>query len=110
MVDHNVMRFHIAVHNAFTVTVIQRLEEFEDVVSDIDVVELRIETPEIRVVDIFEDQGWCFALSEYIPVLDQKSPKSDMGEVSKGPVPPANRERRRAVRRCWVLRQGSGES
>jgi hypothetical protein len=37
MIDHNVMRFHISVHDALAVTEIKRLEEFENVESDIDV-------------------------------------------------------------------------
>jgi hypothetical protein len=62
MVDHNVMRLHIAMHDAFAVTVVERLEEFEDVVSHVEVVKLGIEGPEIGVVDIFEDEGRCLAL------------------------------------------------
>jgi hypothetical protein len=42
MVDHNVVRLHIAVHNALAVTVVKRLEEFVDVVADIDVVEFGV--------------------------------------------------------------------
>jgi hypothetical protein len=62
MIDHNVMRLHIAMHNALAVTEVERLEKFEDVVSHVQVVELGVEGAEIRVVDILEDEGRCFAL------------------------------------------------
>ena len=42
MVDHNVMRLHISVHDTLAVTEVERFEEFKDVVSDVDVVELGI--------------------------------------------------------------------
>lgn len=62
MIDHNVMRLHISMHDALAVAVVEGLEEFEDVVPHVEVVELRIERPEIGVVDVFEDEGRCFAL------------------------------------------------
>ena len=57
MIDHNVMRFHVSVHDAFAVAEIQRLEEFEDVEADVEVVELGVEASEIDVVDKLEDEG-----------------------------------------------------
>lgn len=42
MVDHNVMRLHITVHDALAVTEIQRLEELGDVETNIEVVELGV--------------------------------------------------------------------
>lgn len=62
MVDHNVMRFHVAVHDALAVAVIQRFQELVDIVSHIDVVELGVEAAEVGVVDILEDERWCLAL------------------------------------------------
>lgn len=62
MVDHNVMRLHVSMHYALAVTVVERLEEFGDVVPHVQVVELGIEGSEVRVVDILEDEGRCFAL------------------------------------------------
>lgn len=56
MVDHNVMRLHIAVHNSLAVAVVEGLEQFKDVVTDIEVVELWVETPEVCVVDVLEDE------------------------------------------------------
>lgn len=62
MVDHNIMRFHVAVHDALAVAVVEGLEELEDVVSDVEVVELGVEAAEVGVVDVLEDQRRCLAL------------------------------------------------
>ena len=56
MIDHNVMRFYVSVHDALAVAVVERLEEFVDVVAHIDVVELGVEAPEVGVVDVLKDQ------------------------------------------------------
>lgn len=63
MIDHNVMRLHIAVHDALAVAIVECLEEFVDVVADIDVDELGVEGAEIGVVDVFEDERGRLALS-----------------------------------------------
>jgi hypothetical protein len=63
MIDHNVMRLNVAVHDALAVAKVQGLEELMDVESDIDVVELGVKASEVCIVDIFEDEGWGFALS-----------------------------------------------
>jgi hypothetical protein len=62
MIDHNVMRLHIPVHDSLAVTVVERLEQLKDIVPHIQVVELRVEAPEIGVVDVFEDQRRCLRL------------------------------------------------
>jgi PP-loop superfamily ATP-utilizing enzyme len=62
MVDHNVMRLHISVHDALAVTEIQRLEELENVVPNVEVVELRVQAPEVGVIDILEDERRRLAL------------------------------------------------
>ena len=56
MIDHNVMRLHIAVHDALAMAVVQGLEQLVDVESDVKVVELGVEAPEVGVVDMFEDE------------------------------------------------------
>lgn len=55
MIDHNVMRFHIAVHDALAVTVVKCLEELVDVIPNIEVVEFWVETPKVGIVHVFED-------------------------------------------------------
>lgn len=56
MIDHNVMRLHISVHDALAVTEIQRLQELEDVVTHIEVVEFGIEAAEVGIVDVLENE------------------------------------------------------
>ncbi len=62
MIDHNVMRFHVSVHDTLAVAVVESLKKFVDVVADINVVELRVEIAKVGVVDIFEDQRRCLTL------------------------------------------------
>jgi hypothetical protein len=62
MIDHNVMRLHVAVHDSLAVAVVESLEKLKDVVSDIDVVELRVEASEVGIIDVFEDERRGFAL------------------------------------------------
>jgi hypothetical protein len=62
MIDHNVMGLDITVHNSFAVAEVQGLEQLEDVVSHVVVLELGVQTPEVSIVDVLEDQRRCFAL------------------------------------------------
>lgn len=63
MIDHNVMRLHIAVHDALAVTEVEGLEELEDVVADVEVVEPGVQGAELGVVDVFEDERGGLALA-----------------------------------------------
>ena len=63
MIDHNVMRLHIAVHNALAVTEIEGLKELEDVVADVKVVEPGVQSAELGVVDVFEDERRSLTLA-----------------------------------------------
>lgn len=54
MIDHNVMRLDITVHDAFAVAEIQGLEQLIDVVPHVVVLELGVQASEVGVVDIFE--------------------------------------------------------
>lgn len=65
MIDHNVMRLNVPVHDALTMAVVEGLEQLVDVVANIDVVELRIEAAEVGVVDILKDQRGCFTLCDH---------------------------------------------
>lgn len=62
MIDHNVMRLHVAVHYALAVAKVERLEEFVDVEAHVEVVELWIEAAKVGVVDILEDERRRLAL------------------------------------------------
>ena len=57
------MRLDIPVHDTFAVAEIQSLQQLEDVVADIIVDKSWIESAEIGVVDILEDQAGCLALT-----------------------------------------------
>lgn len=56
MIDHNVMRLHISVHDSLAVAEVESLEQLKDVVTNIDVVELGVQASEIGVVDMLEDE------------------------------------------------------
>lgn len=55
MVDHNVVRFDVAVHDALAVAEVKGRQKLEDVVSNIEVGELGVEGAEVGVVDVFKD-------------------------------------------------------
>lgn len=62
MIDHNVMRLHVTVHNALAMAVVEGLEELVDVVTYVDVVELGIEAAEVGVVHVLEYERRGLAL------------------------------------------------
>lgn len=62
MIDHNVMRLHVAVHDALAMAVVEGLEKLKDVVADVDVDELGVQGAEVGVVDVFEDERGRLAL------------------------------------------------
>jgi hypothetical protein len=77
MIDHNVMRLHISVHDALAVTVVERLQQLGDVVPDVQVVELGVEASEVGVVDIFEYERRSLTL---LVTLEA----SERGQVEEG--------------------------
>jgi hypothetical protein len=79
VIDHNVMRLNISVHDTFAMAEVESLysvshitkissceyaylEELEYVIPDIVVHEFGVKTSEIGVVDVFEDQTRRFTL------------------------------------------------
>lgn len=56
MIDHNVMRLYVSVHDSLAMAEVKSLKQLVDIVAHIDVVELGVEASEIGVVDILEDQ------------------------------------------------------
>jgi hypothetical protein len=78
MVDHNVVRLDITMHDSLAVAEIQGLEELKDIESDINIVELGVQASEIGVVDMFEDQRRCLALCAVMVSWDAgKSRRAD---------------------------------
>lgn len=62
MVNHDIMGLYVPVHYALAVAIVQRLQQLIDVISNVVVLELGVQTPEIGVVDIFKYQRGCFTL------------------------------------------------
>jgi len=63
VINHDIVRLDITVHDAFAVAEVQSLEQLEDIVPYVVVLKFGVETPEVGVVDILEDQRGCFALN-----------------------------------------------
>ena len=66
-VDHDVLRLHVPVDDAHRVRVVQRDEQLREVEADVARRELRVEDPEVHVVDLLENQRRDLA----VLVLDQ---------------------------------------
>lgn len=62
MVNHNIVWLDISMHNSLTMTKVESLEEFEDIVTDVKVDEARVKGAEVGIVDIFKDETRRFAL------------------------------------------------
>ena len=63
MIDHNVVRLDITVHDSLAVTEIQCLEKLVDVETDIVVNKPRVKGSKIGVVYVFEDEAGSLALA-----------------------------------------------
>ena len=63
VIDHDIVRLDITVHDALAVAEIQGLQELKDIVPDIIVGEPRIQGTEVRVVDILKYQTGRLALT-----------------------------------------------
>ena len=56
VVDHHIMRLHVTVHDAARMTVIQRLQNLINIISNIEVGKRRVQCLEVGVVDVLKDQ------------------------------------------------------
>ena len=56
VVDHHVVRLDVAVHDAVRVAELERLEQLENVVPDVEVGERRVQHLEVGVVHVLEDE------------------------------------------------------
>ena len=106
MVDHDVVRLDVAVHDALAVAEVEGLEELEDVVSDIDVVEFGIQAAEVGVVDVLEDERRRLALEER---LESVHATAVCGRASSARVP-GSRGQRPEGQQYWARRPGSAGS
>jgi hypothetical protein len=63
MIDHNVMRLYVPMHDSLAVAVVERLEQLEDVVPYVKVGELGVQAAEVGIVDVLEYQRRRLTLS-----------------------------------------------
>ena len=72
MIDHDVKRLHISVHDAMEVRIFQRLQNHVGVESDVHVVEATGQYFRLNVGDVFKNKRWCLGtrVSENIIELD----------------------------------------
>jgi len=62
VVDHDVVRLDVAVHDAARVAEVERLEELEHVEAHVAIGELRVQELRVEVVDVLEDERRRLAL------------------------------------------------
>lgn len=72
VVNHDIVRLDISVHDALAVTEVERLEQLVDIEANIVVGEARVECPEIGVVDSLKDQtrGFALIIADHIQQCD----------------------------------------
>lgn len=63
MINHDVVGLDIPVHDAFAVAETQSLQKLIHIKAHIVVGEPRVQGPEVSVVDVFENQTRCLALT-----------------------------------------------
>lgn len=63
VIYHDVMWLHIPMHDSFAVAEVQSFEQFVNVVADIIIDKAGIQSPEVGIVDILENETRCFALT-----------------------------------------------
>lgn len=63
VVNHNIVRLHIPVHDSLAVTEVQCLQKLVDIITHVIVGEAGVEHAEVRVVHVFENQARRFALA-----------------------------------------------
>ena len=62
MVNHDVVRFHVSVHDALAVAVVEGLEQLKNVVAHVVIGELGVQGPKVGIVDVFGYQRRRLAL------------------------------------------------
>lgn len=62
VVDHNVVRLDITMHNALAMAKVQRFQQLQNVESHVEIVELGVKAAEVGVVDVLKDERRRLAL------------------------------------------------
>jgi hypothetical protein len=57
-VNHDIVRANVSMHYAFAMGKLQSFHKFFNVISDIFATESGVQTSEVDVFHVFEDQGW----------------------------------------------------
>lgn len=112
MIDHNVMRLHVSVHNSLAVTKVQSLQQLENVESHIKVVELGIEASEVGIVDILENERRSLTLrfARDVPPLQSAHRNIYSLPIMLIICSPGSLARRQAVQQRWGRQPSSAES
>ena len=103
VVDHDVVRLDVSVHDAVRVAVVQGLEELENVIANVVVGEGGVEYLEVRVIDVLEDEGGGFGLrvADHIEELNYVLPTAHvLGERGRSEA----RQKVVSYKCCVVLR------
>ena len=58
VVDHDVVRLDVAMHHSHAVGIVQRLQQFIEIVAYVIVRQGRVELLEVRVVNVLKHQCW----------------------------------------------------
>lgn len=63
MINHDVMRLDISVHNTLRMAVVKSFQNFVNVEPDVVIFKTLIQRPEIKIsgINILHDQGRCFS-------------------------------------------------
>jgi hypothetical protein len=62
MINHDVMRLNVAMHDTVGMTIVESFEKLKDVIANIVIGESRIEHLEICIIDVFKDERGSLGL------------------------------------------------
>lgn len=58
MVNHDIVRLHIAVHDAHRVAVVQGLQQLVQIETNVKIGQSLVQLLEVRVVHVLKDERW----------------------------------------------------
>jgi len=74
MINHDIMRLNVSVHDSLGVRIVESSQNFEDVEPDVEVSETLVESPEVNItrVHILHDERWsfCHRVSDHVQQID----------------------------------------
>lgn len=66
MINHDVVRLDISVHDTPRVAKVESLEQLMDIVAHVEIGKFGVQGLEVGVVDVFKDDGRSLALQDHI--------------------------------------------